>query len=134
MTVLPPATRQDVLIAIAYDPTGLASAEMRDFVVLGWQTGEPGAGATPIITGPLPAAPDTAPIVSPAWGLIPKGTAAITMPTGERHAYLVEFFDWLASNGGAQRKLAASFVTSPLLISAWDAWARSKPTQVQAAA
>src|SRR5277367_4613040 len=119
----------ELVITVTYDATGLASATIRDYPVLGWIVDETSASLpVPVITGTLPEPPDTAPVVSPPWCLLDG--AGINFPDGGRIGHLADFFTWLATNGGAQRKLAATFV-SRHLVKMWVSWSRSKPELVQ---
>jgi hypothetical protein len=116
-----------LLLSMNYDPTGLAFVDLFDNPIIGWVIDETGAvEPLPAIIGALPpAAPDTAPIVSPQWAHL---QAAVFVPDVWRGT-LDEFFAWLATNNGATRLVRGNFVDGKLS-NTWRAWAAAHPAQV----
>src|SRR5271154_5179737 len=114
--ILPPS--RDFIITIEYDATGFATATLRDFPILGWLVEKETDAAAPpgrpplplpvIIGGLPPPAPDTGPVISPQWCALDLDVAGTNCrPDGTRHGHISDFFTWLATNGGADRKLPA---------------------------
>jgi hypothetical protein len=124
------AHAETLLLSLNYDPSGLAWVELYDNPILGWVIDETGAvEPLPAIIGALPpAAPDTAPILSPQWAHL--AGPGLYVPDMWRGA-LDDFFAWLAGNNGATRQLRGFFVDGKLA-NAWRGWAAGHPDQVRA--
>jgi hypothetical protein len=112
-------------ISVSYDATGLANASLYDNRILGWVVDDAGVIASvPVILGTMPpAAPATAPVLSPQWAQ--AGAAGVGVPNAWRGS-LTDFFTWLATNHGAARKLQAFFLNADLA-RAFAAWRTSNP-------
>jgi hypothetical protein len=121
------AVADTLLISMNYDPTGLAWVDLFDNPILGWVIDETGAvGPQPAILGVLPPpAPDTAPIFSPQWAHLQIAVFVPDLWRGSIH----DFFTWLASNNGAERKVRGLFVDGKLS-NAWRSWATGHAGQV----
>jgi hypothetical protein len=131
MAVGVPSAANEALISIEYDETALLWATMYDNHVVAWivdeaepQSFEP----APRVIGQLPtAAPDTAPVQSPQWALV-LTSGTVYVPDQVRLP-LAQFFDWLASNGGARRQLRGVF-SQNFLVATWNDWAAKNPGAV----
>jgi hypothetical protein len=126
-----PSMANEAVISVNYDPTGLVWADMFDNHVVAWivdevepQSFEP----APRILGSLPPAPpDTAPVLSPQWGLV-LSQGMVYVPDQVRLP-VHQFFDWLATNNGARRKLRGLF-SQQFLGTTWIDWAAANPGSV----
>ena len=120
-------TDETTLLTCEYDPpTGLAWAILHDNPLMAWLV-DPDAvePPAPVILGSLPPAPpETAAVVSPAWASITKGT--LYVPDTWRGS-VQDFFDYVATNNGAQRPIYANFADDALA-SAWSNWSLNNPT------
>jgi hypothetical protein len=115
---------QDLIISCNYDGTGLEWVDMFDNPALGWLVDETTGFSNPIITGSLPPhAPATDPILSPQWAHI--HIDSVFVPDKWRGG-VMNFFTWLATNGGAQRKVRGNFMATNLLY-ALDSWRQQNP-------
>lgn len=128
MTSIPiAATNQDIIISMLYAPDN-SWCNMFDNEVVAWLIDTDGASAPqPQIIGALPPAVDTAPILSPQWARL-RGSA-ILVPDLWRGDDFADFFDWLASNNGANRQLKGNFLDAGPL-NAFNDWANDNPTMV----
>ena len=124
------AWADDRVITIRYDPTGLAWAHVTEHPVVLWNIEE--TGAVPIIVvGLSPRAPDTGSVESPQWAeLMPSNM--VLVPGGWR-GDLSDFLGWIATNGGASRRITADF-TGPQTVNTWRAWASANRELVREAA
>jgi len=129
----------DLVIAVKYDATGLATAAMADYQVVGWRVDELRAGwgfdpfrnkwtwvivpqgnsqPQPEVLGEAPhTPPKTDPVVSPSW--VRVGGTAVASP--EYRGLLADFFTFLATNNDAHRLLSGSFLHSNIQ-NAWVQW------------
>lgn len=128
--VIPSRLAGGVLIAIDYDPTGLAWCALFDMPISGWTVDETGAAEpVPQLIGSLPpAAPDTSPTQTPQWAVYVH--PAVLVPEELWRGSAGEFFTWLATNGGVVRQLEPHFGASSKLHNAFEAWARDNPDLV----
>jgi hypothetical protein len=109
--VLMPSTARDFILSIDYDPTGLEWARVFDNICLGWLVDDVDPTAPePVILGALPPpAASTPGVMSPQWCHVSEGGVAV--PDVYRGGGF-DFLTWLATNGGANRKIAGSFISS----------------------
>lgn len=123
-----PATAEDFILSMNYDPTGLEWVMIFDNACLGWIVDDAGAApVAPVILGTLPPDPgDTAPIVSPQWAHISGGGVLVPdVWRGQGDAFL----DWLATNNGADRKIGATLTTQAFR-GAFESWSYRNPGRV----
>ena len=134
-----PNTDGSAIITFEYDPTGLAWCIMRDNPCVGWGVDpealtpqapnkpEPVA-AIPIIAGEMPEAPpDTAPVLSPSWAQFVPAINGVFVPDTRSRGSLVDMFEFVASNNGADRKLWAEFA-SPQIAAEYSNWRARFPS------
>jgi len=109
--IMIPSVADDYILSIDYDPSGLAWARVFDNICLGWLVDDlDPSNPAPVILGSLPPAAVATPgIQSPQWCHVSSGGVAV--PDVYRGAGF-DFLTWLATNGGAQRKIAGSFLSS----------------------
>ena len=116
---------EDSLISVNYDATGLAWADVWENTIFGWgidiaDTGHP----VPLILGSLPpVAPDTSPVLSPQW-LWRRAKNNIIIAADIWRGNAAQFFVYLATNGGVQRKVR-NF--APSLTRDFDEFRRQNP-------
>jgi hypothetical protein len=129
-----PGDSTQTIISCNYDPTGLAAVDLFDNPVMGWLIDEtqsarsavavPPIVEMPIITGTMPpAAEATGAILSPQWAHVVADS--VYVPDAWR-GRLSDFFTWIATNNGAQRKVRGNFRNSSLNY-ALATWAASNP-------
>lgn len=121
----------DLLITCDYNDNAGGATPGADWVILhdnpvmSWIIDE--AGATPpipVILGSMPLAPpDTGEVASPPWAVRDK--SGIFVPDTMRGSPN-EFFNFVASNNGATRKLYAEFMDTNMAI-AWNEWSSVNP-------
>jgi hypothetical protein len=117
----------DWLLSMFYDATGLAYVIVYDNGLLGWWV-DPAAAPLPIILGTLPPTPPaTAPVFSPTWAHIEPG-GGVKVPDTIRMS-ATDFLTWLATNGGANRKVQCRF-SNVTFDAYWKNWSRANPTRV----
>lgn len=115
----------DLIISMDYSPDALAWVDLYDNRCLGWNVDDatpPGHEAIPVIVGQLPTdrSKDTLPVLSPQW--VENTEDAIIVPDLWRGS-VFDFFTWLATNNGANRKLRAKFVLNNPNAGTWSNWA-----------
>ena len=123
-----PGDARHIIISCNY---GTDWVDLFDNPVLGWLVDEtavtslkvgdpvPPMNEFPVITGTMPpAAPANGAIISPQW--VHQVDDDVYVPDAWRGS-VVEFFTWLATNNGAQRKVRGNFRTSRLK-GAMDVW------------
>lgn len=121
------ATNQDIIISIEYAPDN-SWCDMWDNEVVAWLIDTAGGDPQPQVIGTLPPVKmGTDPICSPQWARL-RGSAII-VPNLWRGDDLADFFDWLASNNGANRQLRGNFLDAGPL-NAFNDWANDNPTMV----
>ena len=120
------ATPKSVLISCIYDSTGLEFVMLFDNSLMAWLVDETGAAApVPVILGAQPeAGPDTTPVFSPSWAV--REGPTIFVPDIARGS-ANEFFNFIATNNGANRLVYANF-SDPDLATAWREWITVNPT------
>lgn len=131
MTSVVPAAQNQLLITASYDPTGLAWVDLFDNALVAWvvdehepQRFEPIPRA---IRSLSPAAPDTSPVMSPPWAL--AMTNVVFVPNIYR-GDMLDFFTWMATNGGATRKVGGQGLVYINLRNAYESWSRVNPDLV----
>jgi hypothetical protein len=109
--VLIPSVANDYILSVNYDPSGLAWARIFDNICLGWAVDDIDPTAPePVILGALPpAAPSTPGVISPQWCHVSGG--GVIAPDIWRGGGF-DFLTWLATNGGASRKIGAGLLSS----------------------
>jgi hypothetical protein len=112
----------DVLISVEYDPTGLEWCRLYDNRLISWIVDETGLSLPrPVVIGTLPGeTANTSPTISPQWAVC-EGERAVFVPDLWRGS-IADFFTWLATNGGASRKLEKRFGVSTALCNGFDTW------------
>lgn len=128
MSIIPPRPA-DAVITLEYEPdAGVDWADMWDNNVMGWSVADDGSTPpVPVILGTFPPEPpDSGEVISPAWVSV-FGTWAI-VPDKWR-GRLLDLFDFLSKNNGAQRKLRGNFQTRDVSV-AWQAWVSANPELV----
>jgi hypothetical protein len=133
MPFVVPSAQNQLLLTLNYDPTGLAWVDLFDNALVGWavdevepQTFEPAPRA---IGSLAPEAPDTGSTVSPHWALAMPNVDVVFVPDLYRGG-LSEFLTWLATNGGASRKVGGQGLVYPNLHNGYESWARMNPGMV----
>lgn len=129
MTVLSAAVGT-VIISMEYDPpTGANWVRMWDNPVIGWSVDPGVTEPEPIIIGSLPSKPphSTDPVFSPQWAAY-LAEADVIVPDVWR-GNLTAFFDFLATNNGAQRQLEGNFVRDEIN-GVWVQWRSNNPALV----
>jgi hypothetical protein len=117
------------LFVMTYDATGLASVHIDGWPLIAWNVDPANPfNPAPITLGnPLKPPPTTGAIISPAWAY-GISEEAVFIPDIWRGT-MTEFFMWLATNHGANRKVSA-WLTFPALLNVWNRWARENPDLV----
>jgi hypothetical protein len=113
-------TDRSVIVSMNYDPTGLAWVALFDNSALGWSVDDlDPSHPVPVMIGSLPpAAPDTAPVLSPQWAVYQAGY--IVVPDVIR-MLPSDFFEWLRSNNGAVRQVQSQMKYYDL-VNAFGQW------------
>jgi hypothetical protein len=126
--VMPSTDVEDSLISVNYDGTGKAWADVFENTIFGWGIDPADLGhPIPIILGSLPpVAPDTMPTFSPQW-LWRRAKNNVLIAADIWRGNGAQFFEYLAKNGGAQRKLR-NF--APSLQRDYDEFKRQNPTLI----
>jgi len=116
-----PGDPNDVIVSMNYyDQDGTSFVDLFDNPVLGWVVDEDGV-SHPVVTGSLP--PPSSSLGSPQWAHIHADS--LYVPDMWRGTVL-DFFTWLATAGGANRKLRGNF-RHPSLQSAMNNWSQNYP-------
>ena len=118
------------LLVMTYDATGLATVHVDGWPLLGWNMDATNPiNPQPVTIGnPLAGTPpNTGAIKSPEWAYVVSEDAVYVPDTWR--GTLAEFFTWLATNNGANRKVSTWF-TFPRVANAWNIWARENPDLV----
>jgi hypothetical protein len=119
-----PGDPNDVIVSMNYyfDDDGQSFVDLFDNPVLGWVVDEADADSShPVVTGTLPPPyPEC-----PQWAHIHADS--LYVPDMWRGTVL-DFFTWLATAGGANRKLRGNF-RHPSLQSAMNNWSQNYPDQ-----
>jgi hypothetical protein len=120
-----PGDAAQIIVSCNYDPTGLEWVDLFDNPALGWLVDEDTSEAVPVVVGtaPPPAA-DTGAVLSPTWAHF--ADESLYVPDVWR-GQLIDFFTWLATNNGAQRKVRANF-RSGRLKTAMEQWGQQNPS------
>ena len=118
MLTIPGNPGEMIISCNYYDADGSPVVDLFDNPVLGWAFDE-GEAPTPVITGTLPPTGE-----GPQWAhFADDGVYVPDMWRGK----LVEFFTWLATKTGTERKVRANF-QSTRLKSAMDVWSANNQT------
>jgi hypothetical protein len=131
-TTVVPSTQNELLITIAYDNKGTDWADLKDNHILAWviDSNEPPNPPEPRSITVYPYSenpPITEPIVTPNWAVGFIDT--IYVPDIFRGSPL-EFYTWLATNNGAQRKVGGANLRNEQLVNTFDQWSRQNPNLV----
>jgi hypothetical protein len=129
-TTIVPADSGTIIVSIEYSENGLDWARLYDNECIAWAVDGSSMPMPPrpSIIGTLPLlAPDTSPILSPQW--VKFIGSAVMVPNVWR-GLPVDFFEWLATNNGASRRLDARFGISGQMHDGFTAFARSNPDLV----
>jgi len=121
-----PNTGRDLIVSFNYDPTGLAWVECFDNAPLGWAVDDVDiTHPEPVVVGSLPpAAPATAPVLSPQWAQYTGGY--LVVPDVVR-LLPGDFFTWLGTNNGATREVRSSMKSADLN-QAFHQWSGGAPS------
>jgi len=143
-----PSFPDDVVVAIRYDQTGLATADLADYQAVGWRIDDYAAGwgfnpltnrwvyviCPPGRTQPQPQligdapfpTPNTGQVVSPPWARVQSGLCSAP----EFRGSLADFFTFVATNNGAHRLLSGNFLHSNI-DNTWKQWSQQNGDLVQ---
>jgi hypothetical protein len=116
------------LITVNYDGTGLEWVDLWDNTVLCWviDANAKEQAAEPRILGTFPpAAPETSPIISPSWASV--AVSGIVYVPDTWRGRLEDFFTWLATNNGAQRKVIGKGISAQKIRETYRIWASNHP-------
>jgi len=119
----------ELVLSFEYDPATPATwVDMWDNDLVCWLVDESGAAEPiPAVIGKLPPVrTETAPLESPQW--VTSWYGGIIAPDLWRGS-LDDFFTWLATANGANRRLRGNFM-SPAVANAWQVWADRNPERV----
>ena len=107
-----------------------AWCDLFDNRCLGWVVDESStAEPKPVTVGSLPpAAPDTAPVLSPQWVEVHGGH---TFVPDQFRGGPFELFDWLATNNGAARQIGGAGLRDGGLTNEFNRWADQHPDLVR---
>ncbi len=135
LKVIPPAGRH-ALISLVYDATGLIRVNLIDNQLLGWVADDAFVlKPVPVVVGSLaPMPPGTGAVLSPRWALASSYGVEIEDnsvsggPPAWRGSFQ-EFFDYMAFNNGANRKLDP-YLLNGLLVKEFNAWSGINPANL----
>lgn len=117
------------VLVMTYDPTGTQWVRVSSWPIIAWtyDLSNPVNPKPMTIGNPIKTPPSTGAIASPAWAYcLGPDAVFVSDEFDEWRGTLAEFFDWIATNNGASRKVDAWF-TWPALLNVWNKWSYGKP-------
>lgn len=130
-----PMTASDIalLMRFVYDATGMQYVQLNFTTLVAWyfDAANPTTpGVVPIGIGNMnPAAPNTAPIISPQWAVMYPARGIIFTDNESWAGEFYDFLVWLASNNGASRIVVADPPVAELK-NIWTQFSRDFPQYV----